>query len=321
MSDDTLKIRRKISTLASSLDDLETSLTALSSQSLPDLVIGLDTIQQAKLQVVIPYLAYDLVFSPSYFSLYAVLPKGMCYSLLKTRGLDPKTHPVIAELDRVRQYFDKIKDAEILLNLAIDKAAATRFIKNAIAQAKDTIPTKTVSGPAAAHIRSSDEDGKAPPHVVRVPMKQTEKMLEREKYHEALREEALQASEGDGDEHLEVIDNDDDDEENEGKANAVGSPIPDVLPPSPIAAGKRRRAPIDPFAGYGERPDTRSLAASAETDSTPSALRSGTKMRRIHKEDVSAEASSSTNTPSGGEHQDEVKIQGNDPEKRESHDC
>jgi exosome complex protein LRP1 len=66
MSDDTLKIRRKISTLTRSLDDLETSLAALSSQSLPDLVIGLDTIQQAKLQVVIPYLVYDLVFGPSY---------------------------------------------------------------------------------------------------------------------------------------------------------------------------------------------------------------------------------------------------------------
>jgi exosome complex protein LRP1 len=65
MSDDTLKIRRKISTLTSSLDDLETTLTELTSQSLPDLVVGLDTIQQAKLQVVIPYLVYDLVFGPS----------------------------------------------------------------------------------------------------------------------------------------------------------------------------------------------------------------------------------------------------------------
>ncbi len=62
MSDDTLKTKRKLSTLTNSLDDLETSLTALSSQYLPDLVIGLDTVQQAKLQVVIPYLVYDLVF-------------------------------------------------------------------------------------------------------------------------------------------------------------------------------------------------------------------------------------------------------------------
>jgi exosome complex protein LRP1 len=66
MSDDTLKIKRKLSTLTNSLDDLEASLTALLSQSLPDLVIGLDTIQQAKLQVVIPYLVYDLVFGPSF---------------------------------------------------------------------------------------------------------------------------------------------------------------------------------------------------------------------------------------------------------------
>lgn len=65
MSDDTLKIRRKISTLTNALDALETNLTALSSQSLPELVIGLDTIQQAKLQVLIPYLVYDLVFGPS----------------------------------------------------------------------------------------------------------------------------------------------------------------------------------------------------------------------------------------------------------------
>lgn len=65
MSDDTLKIKKKLFTLTSSLDDLETSLTAVLSQSLPDLVIGLDTIQQAKLQVVIPYLVYDLVFGLS----------------------------------------------------------------------------------------------------------------------------------------------------------------------------------------------------------------------------------------------------------------
>jgi exosome complex protein LRP1 len=62
MSDDTLKVKRRLSTLTSSLDDLESNLKALLSQSLPDLVIGLDTIQQAKLQVVIPYLVYDLVF-------------------------------------------------------------------------------------------------------------------------------------------------------------------------------------------------------------------------------------------------------------------
>jgi exosome complex protein LRP1 len=66
MSDDTRKIKRKLSALASSLDDLETDLSALLSQSLPEVILGLETIQQAKLQVVIPYLVYDLVFGPSH---------------------------------------------------------------------------------------------------------------------------------------------------------------------------------------------------------------------------------------------------------------
>jgi hypothetical protein len=80
-------------------------------------------------------------------------------------------------------------------------------------------------------------------------------MLEREKYHEALREEAQLASDDDG-EHLEIIDNDEGDEveeRDEGKANAAHMaspiPIPDVPPPSTAAARKRRRPPIDPFAG------------------------------------------------------------------------
>ena len=79
-------------------------------------------------------------------------------------------------------------------------------------------------------------------------------MLEREKYLEALREEAQLASDEDG-EDLKIIDNDDGDEEEEneeGKADAVvasPTPIPDVPPPSSTAAKKRRRPAIDPFAG------------------------------------------------------------------------
>lgn len=316
MSDDTLKIKRRLSTLTNSLDDLETSLTGLLSQSLPDLVIGLDTIQQAKLQVVIPYLVYDLVFV-----------------YLKTRGLDPKAHTVIAELDRVRQYFDKIKDAEdpAKRQLTIDKAAATRFIKNAIAQTNDTTranASNTGSGPATAatttHPHFDDESGNAnandEAHDVRVPARKiTEKMLEREKYHEALREEAQLPSDGD-EEHLEIIDNDGGDEEEEkdegkGEADAAMAsplPIPDVPPSSSAAVRKRRRPSIDPFAGYGDGPDTStrsSAAASAETDSAPSTSRSGRKLRRTRKEDVSADqALDGGNILSDGEkHQDKVE--------------
>jgi len=88
-----------------------------------------------------------------------------------------------------------------------------------------------------------------------------------------------------------------------GKAKAVadGAPPSPMLgdPPSKTAAGKRKRPPIDPFAGYGGGQDTGSPGAPADTSSATS--RSGTKVRRIHIEDFSAEAPSGTNTPSGGE--------------------
>lgn len=230
--------------------------------------------------------------------------------------------------------------------LAIDKVAASRFIKHAIAQAKDTRPV-TVSSPTT-HIRVNDNDnvgggsGAATAHDVRVPVKVTEKMLEREKYHETLREEA-QASDDGGD--LEVFDAEDEPsdeagrtppeedaagkQKGKGKAEAVvgGTPIHDVPPASETAAGKRRRPPVDPFAGlcpllllpssscyltqpsflltgYGDGQDT---AAPTDAGFTTDIPRSGTKVRRIHKEDLGAEASTGTNTPSGGEHQDQAK--------------
>ena len=290
----------------------------------------------------------------------------------------------------MRQYFDKIKDAEdpakrpylrsltthpvshfinILDDdhhtgqLAIDKVAASRFIKHAIAQAKDTRPI-TVSSPTT-HIPSNDNDNDngdsgaaATARDVRLPVKMTEKMLEREKYHEALREEA-QASDDGGD--LEVFDGEDEPsdeagrtpppeedasshaplqatsseldvtgkQKGKGKAKAVagGTPIHDVPPPSETAAGKRRRPPVDPFAGlclffccpqvlvistspsfllagYGDSQDT---AAPADAGFMTNTSRSGAKVRRIHKQDFSAEASSGTNTPSVAEHQDQAK--------------
>jgi len=100
-----------------------------------------------------------------------------------------------------------------------------------------------------------------------------------------------------------------------GRAKAaVGdgtTPIPDVPLPSETEAAatgkRRRRPPVDPFAGYGDGPDTRSSAGPADTGTVRTgASRSGTKVRRIHTEDLSAAASSGTNTPSG-EHKDRVK--------------
>ncbi|KAH9065854.1 hypothetical protein EDB87DRAFT_1574294 [Lactarius vividus] len=240
MSDDTLKIKKRLATLSSSLDDLENGLAAMLSQSLPELLLGLDTIQQAKLQVIIPYLVYDLVFV-----------------YLKTKGLDPKTHPVVVELDRVRQYFDKIKDSEdpAKRQFAIDRAAATRFIKHAIAQAKDAPPTPA---PEPGPSTSVPFDAEGTADSVPVPVKVTEKMLERERYQRALREEEPEEDSG-GD--LEVIDGEEVAEDEDDSPGQVPLPDKGKSRASPeTGIGKRRRPPIDPFAGHGDDLKPRPLA-------------------------------------------------------------
>ena len=63
MADDTSKFKSKLSVLSASLSQLESTLEPLLAKSLPETTLALDTIQQAKLQVAIPYIVYDLVFS------------------------------------------------------------------------------------------------------------------------------------------------------------------------------------------------------------------------------------------------------------------
>lgn len=63
MTSQTEKAKAKLLTLSSSFDDLEDLLEPLFAQTLPETILGLEKIQQAKLQTVLPYLVYDLVFS------------------------------------------------------------------------------------------------------------------------------------------------------------------------------------------------------------------------------------------------------------------
>ena len=97
MADSSAKIKARLSALNGSLDELEAQLEPLLAQSLPETLVGLDTLQQAKLQVAIPYLVYDLVFSAS-ICLYHDLCSWIALVYLKTRGIDPKTHKVVQEL-------------------------------------------------------------------------------------------------------------------------------------------------------------------------------------------------------------------------------
>lgn len=131
MSSDYGKLRSKLSALETSLDELEAQLDPLFSQTLPETVVDLNTIQQAKLQVALPYLVNGLTFgAPISLPAVPVLTLTLYSVYLKTRGIDPKTHPVMGELvksivyliyflndasplkERTRQYFEKIANAE-----------------------------------------------------------------------------------------------------------------------------------------------------------------------------------------------------------------
>lgn len=63
MAASTSKVSAKITALDGSLDELEAKLDPLFAQTLPESIVELDKIQQARLQVAIPYVLHDLVFS------------------------------------------------------------------------------------------------------------------------------------------------------------------------------------------------------------------------------------------------------------------
>ncbi|KAH9932004.1 Sas10/Utp3/C1D family-domain-containing protein [Epithele typhae] len=197
MEDSAEKLLTKVASLNDCLDDLEEKLQPLLAQTLPESLLPLDTMQQVKLNVAIPYLVYDLIF------IY-----------LKTRGVDPKTHPVVAELERVKQYFDKIKNAEDpeKRKSVLDKAAANRFIRHAIAQVRDQGPpgessarpntvirfdadgnppasaSASVSAPQTNAAASSSSSATPADARSSIPTRVTKKMLQREAYQRKLAE-------------------------------------------------------------------------------------------------------------------------------------
>lgn len=167
-------------------------------------------------------------------------------------------HCLIRPQDRVRQYFGKIKEAEetpksmltfsILAidaqypteRLGIDKDAAGRFIKHAIAQSKYDRPP----------------GGKQVTDDVHVPVRITNKMLAREQYQKELDEMDSEEEEED----LKMFDEIPEDESDEraveeiepikGKGKQKAADLVDDEIPNDSQTGVRRRRPgMDPFAG------------------------------------------------------------------------
>jgi hypothetical protein len=100
MSIEIPKLKSRVAAFSNSLDELESVLEPLFTQSLPETVVNLEPLQQAKLQTDVPYVIYDLVFSMRSQYTWPITRKadGKSVVYLKLKGVDPKSHPVINEL-------------------------------------------------------------------------------------------------------------------------------------------------------------------------------------------------------------------------------
>lgn len=114
-------VAASLESLSTSISSLNQALSPLLSQPHSTLTSSLPLLDKAKLHILTTYAIESLLFSA-----------------LTLSGVDAKEHPVYRELTRVRQYFDKIKEAEEAGGsdgkdgegrMRVDKDAAGRMIK------------------------------------------------------------------------------------------------------------------------------------------------------------------------------------------------
>ncbi|KAI9769417.1 MAG: hypothetical protein M1840_004119 [Geoglossum simile] len=117
---DAAELSPLIDQLEAQIDDLLDALEPLLSTALSHHTAPLPLLDKAKLYVLVTYAIESLLFST-----------------LRLGGANAREHPVFKELTRVRHYFEKIKQVEASgikrENLSLDKEAASRFVKHALA--------------------------------------------------------------------------------------------------------------------------------------------------------------------------------------------
>ncbi|KAK0111299.1 hypothetical protein ONS95_001670 [Cadophora gregata] len=142
---DSTKVMSLLETLDDEIDDLEESLEPLLQTALADSASKLPLLDKAKLYVLVTYAI-----------------ESMLFSFLRLHGVNAREHPVFKELTRVKQYFDKIKAVEtpVERTMAVDKAAAARFIKAGLSgnEKYDLLRAEQIAKERAkAHIKFGDQ--------------------------------------------------------------------------------------------------------------------------------------------------------------------
>ncbi|XP_076443142.1 nuclear nucleic acid-binding protein C1D-like [Babylonia areolata] len=112
------ELKERLGSFDSAVSQLESTLQPLLSTSYTDLIDKLGPLDAAKLDLVAVYSINSL------FWMY-----------LNVCGVNPKDHPVKNELERIRSYMSRIKEAQDAMNKPkLDKAAAKRFVKHSLWQ-------------------------------------------------------------------------------------------------------------------------------------------------------------------------------------------
>ncbi|KAJ1304025.1 hypothetical protein OPQ81_008433 [Rhizoctonia solani] len=260
--------------LVSSVDELEEVLAPLLATPLPELNKQLSSpLDRAKLQVWLSYILNDLVWIQ-----------------LRAKGFNPnnlgagETHDVVGELDRVKSYFAKIKEAEnpAKRTLAVDGKVANRFIKHALASAISqenfAKPTHTrfdesgsaiseppAAGPSKTVPDESDESSSSDEE----PVAGTWKAKKRAREADIVANKADQEPSEDEDEPMAGW-------EEPETASSKTAPV-DNEGPSTDPADRPKRPRMDPFAGYDEisskpsKPKPAHISPSPRTTTEPSA--------------------------------------------------
>jgi len=138
----------------------------------------------------------------------------------------------------------------------IDKAAATRFIKNAIEQAQWKKTAAEADGEDDNNVTSDNNTRQAVSSPSHIPLKMTTKMIQRAAYEKEIKEQDKMETEEDG---LEVFKGDDEalstrieggenEHDTKGKGKETAPPAT-VDEDTHINRNKRRRPVVDPFAG------------------------------------------------------------------------
>ncbi|XP_029511257.1 nuclear nucleic acid-binding protein C1D [Oncorhynchus nerka] len=137
------EIEEQLTGFESSVGAVNNMVQTILSMPRNELVKKLDPLEQAKL---------DLMSAYSLNSLF--------WMYLVTQGINPKEHAIKQELERIRTYMNRVKEITDRRKAArLDKAAASRFLRNALWTLEEGRSKDTPGGDP------QDTPGRAPQHT------------------------------------------------------------------------------------------------------------------------------------------------------------